>query len=80
MAEPETEQSPRPSLSPTALPIRDTARLLTKAGASPVTDAMIQADVEAGAPKNADGTLNLVHYTAWLAQQFIGKLGESDVD
>ena len=26
----------------------------------------IQEDLDAGAPRNADGTLNLVHYAAWL--------------
>ena len=80
MADTEPETSRRPAISPTALPIGDAARLLTKAGASPVTDAMIKADVEAGAPKNPDGTLNLVHYTAWQVQQLVGKIGDSDVD
>ncbi len=27
---------------------------------------VIEADLEAGAPRNADGTINLVHYAAWL--------------
>jgi len=27
---------------------------------------MLEADVAAGAPTNADGTINLVHYAAWL--------------
>jgi len=26
-------------------------------------------DAEAGAPTNADGTMHLVHYGAWLARQ-----------
>ena len=28
-----------------------------------------RADVDAGAPANADGTLNLVHYAAWLVKE-----------
>ncbi len=32
-------------------------------------DAMLQADVAAGAPTNADGTFNLVHYAAWLVKE-----------
>ncbi|HPM24727.1 MAG TPA: hypothetical protein PLP66_12535 [Phycisphaerae bacterium] len=56
-------------LSPTALSIADAARLLSAAGGQPVTVAMLEADVAAGAPTNADGTLNLVHYGAWLAKQ-----------
>jgi len=30
---------------------------------------MLQADIDAGAPTNADGTLNLVHYVAWLVKE-----------
>ena len=30
---------------------------------------MLQADGADGAPLNADGTLNLVHYAAWLAKE-----------
>ena len=29
----------------------------------------LEADVAAGAPTNPDGTINLVHYAAWLVQQ-----------
>jgi hypothetical protein len=37
------------------------ARLLSAAGSSPVTAEMLQADINNGAPVNADGTMNLVH-------------------
>jgi len=30
---------------------------------------MIQTDIDDGAPLNADGTLNLVHYAAWLVKE-----------
>jgi hypothetical protein len=30
---------------------------------------MIQADLSAGAPANADGTFNLLHYAAWLVRE-----------
>jgi len=56
----------RASLTPTALPLADAARLLTRVIGSPVTLAMLESDVAAGAPTNADGSLNLIHYTAWL--------------
>ena len=59
----------KPSLSPTALTVADAARLLTKAGGQTVTNAMLEADLAAGAPANADGTINLVHYAAWLARE-----------
>jgi hypothetical protein len=30
---------------------------------------MLQADLDAGAPANADGSINLVHYAAWLVRE-----------
>jgi len=59
----------KPSLSPTSLMVADAARLLTKAGGQPVTVSMLEADLAAGAPANADGTINLVHYAAWLVRE-----------
>jgi len=60
---------PNPRLSPTALPLADAARLLSAVGGQAVTVEMLQADVAAGAPTNADGTLNLVEYAAWLVKE-----------
>jgi hypothetical protein len=59
----------KPALNPTALPVADAARLLSAAGGQRVTAEMIQADVDAGAPTNGDGTINLVHYGAWLVRE-----------
>lgn len=56
-------------LSPTAMTPRDTARLLSKIGGEVVTEEMLQADIEDGAPLNADGTMNMVHYAAWLVRE-----------
>jgi hypothetical protein len=56
-------------LNPSALALADAARLLSKVGGQAVTAAMLQADIAAGAPTNANGTLNLVHYTAWLVRE-----------
>ena len=53
----------------TALTPPQAARILAAAGKRRITEAMVKADVEAGAPTNADGTINLVHYTAWLARE-----------
>jgi len=58
-----------PRLSPTALPVADAARLLSAVGGQAVTVEMLQADVAGGAPTNADGTLNLVQYAAWLVKE-----------
>ena len=55
-------------LNPAALQLVDAARLLSAAGGQQVTVEMIQADLAAGAPANADGTVNLVQYAAWLVK------------
>ena len=56
-------------LNPAAMPVADAARVLTRLGGKAVTDVMLRADIDAGAPVNADGTLNLVHYAAWLVKE-----------
>jgi hypothetical protein len=56
-------------LNPAALPVADAARVLTRLGGKSVTDSMLRADIDAGAPVNADGSLNLVHYAAWLVKE-----------
>jgi len=56
-------------LNPSALSLPDAARLLSAVGGQDVSVEMLEADVAAGAPTNSDGTLNLVHYAAWLVAQ-----------
>ena len=56
-------------LNPSALSLAEAARVLTASGAKPVTVEMLQADLAVGAPTNADGTLNLITYTAWLVRE-----------
>ena len=56
-------------LNPAAMPAADAARVLTRLGGKPVTEAMLRADIDAGAPTNADGSVNLVHYAAWLVKE-----------
>ncbi|MGD9791742.1 MAG: hypothetical protein AB7K52_15290 [Phycisphaerales bacterium] len=56
-------------LNPAALPVADAARVLTRLGGKPVSVEILRADIDAGAPTNADGTLNLVHYAAWLVKE-----------
>jgi hypothetical protein len=55
--------------NPAALSPADAATLLSRLSGRPIAAALIAADVEAGAPTNADGTLNLVHYAAWLVRE-----------
>jgi hypothetical protein len=47
----------------------DAAKLLTAVGGSAVTEEMLHEDVGLGAPSNPDGTLNIVHYAAWLVRE-----------
>ena len=53
----------------TALTPVQVAKILAAAGSRRITEAMVRADIDAGAPTNADGTINLVHYAAWLAKK-----------
>jgi hypothetical protein len=63
MAEPETR------LNPAAVAPVDLARLLSGAAGQAVPAEMLEEDIAAGAPTNADGTLNLVQYAAWLVRE-----------
>jgi hypothetical protein len=61
--------SASPQLNPLALNVDQAARLLSAAGPKPVTADMVRDDIDDGAPTNADGTLNLVHYAAWQIRE-----------
>lgn len=56
-------------LQPTSLTPEQTAQVLSAAGGKPVSEAMVREDIEAGAPTNPDGTINLMHYAAWLVAE-----------
>ncbi len=66
---PDNEPAERAALNPTALAVSDMARLLSAAGGQAIGVDAIEADIAAGAPTNADGTLNLVYYAAWLLRE-----------
>ena len=55
--------------SPASLDIDDVMRLLRASGSRHASAERVRADIDAGAPTNVDGTVNLVHYGAWLARQ-----------
>ena len=56
------------SLDPNRLTVEQAARILSSAGRKLVSVEMIQQDIEANAPTNPDGSINLVHYAAWLVR------------
>ena len=58
----EPDRSGRSPANPLALPMPSAAKLLG------VAEATLRQHVDEGAPTNGDGTLNLVHYAAWLNQ------------
>jgi len=66
------DDTPAGGLNPNALSIANAARLLSKVGGERVTEEMIRADLAAGAPANTGGTINLVHYAAWLVKERSG--------
>lgn len=57
------------SLKLTVLQPEMLVRLLKQAGSRTISEDTFAADIEAGAPKNPDGTINLINYAAWLAKE-----------
>lgn len=55
-------------INPAALPPETLADLLRKGGCREAAEALERL-AEAGLPANADGTLNLIEFTAWLLKE-----------
>ena len=53
----------------TALTAEQLAKVLSAGGGRRITEDMIRADIDAGAPVKPDGRVNLIHYTAWLVKE-----------
>ena len=53
-------------INPQGLRLEDLAQILSALGPKAVTVSMLRGDVAAGAPANADGTMSLIQYVAWL--------------
>ena len=51
------------------LPISDLVKIMKNAGSRYVSEDAIRKDINSGAPVNPDGTMNLVHYAAWLIKE-----------
>jgi len=52
------------SLTPAEL-----AKLLAAAGSEHAAEKTIAAHIKQGAPSNPDGSLNFLHYTAWMLKE-----------
>jgi len=61
-------------VDPNRLTPEQAAKILSAAAKIRIPLEQIAEDIEAGAPRNADGTLNLVHYAAWIVKE----LGRGD--
>ncbi len=57
------------SIDPSRLTIEQAAKILSAAYRERIEIENLRADFEAGAPRNEDGTINLVNYTAWQAKE-----------
>lgn len=66
---PDNASIPPSGMKVTALSLYDLAKLLSKSAGRVISPEMLRRDVDAGAPVNSDGTLNLVHYAAWLVKE-----------
>jgi hypothetical protein len=55
--------------NPQALSPEDVARVLSASGWKPVTVEMVRDDIDDGAPVNADGTISLIVYAAWIVRE-----------
>ncbi len=56
-------------VDPNRLSVEQAAKLLSAAAKVRVPVEQIAADLETGAPRNPDGTVNLMHYAAWLVKE-----------
>jgi hypothetical protein len=66
MVDNNTEVRQAGGLSLQNLRLDELARILSALGPKLVSVDMLQTDIDDGAPVNADGTLNLIHYLAWV--------------
>jgi len=56
-------------VDPTRLSVEQAAKLLSAAYRERIEPEKIRLDLQNGAPVNIDGTINLVHYSAWQAKE-----------
>ena len=56
------------SVDPNRLTPTQAAKLLSAAAKVQIPVEQIEQDMQSGAPTNPDGTLNLMHYAAWLVK------------
>ena len=55
-------------VDPNRLTPAQASKLLSAAAKVQIPVGQIEEDIQSGAPTNPDGTLNLMHYAAWLVK------------
>lgn len=58
-----------PRIVLTALSKEQLVDLLTKVGSSGISMSALDVDIASGMTVNDDGTVNLIHYAAWLLRE-----------
>ena len=56
-------------IDPNRLTPEQAAKLLSAAAGVRIPVEQIEADIDAGAPTGAGGTISLVHYASWLVRE-----------
>ena len=57
------------TVNPLALPAGDALRMLRRSGCPQMSDETLQRLIDDGLPLNADGTLNIIEFTAWMLKE-----------
>ena len=52
--------------------------VLVKSGCRDMTLELLHSDFDVGAPRNDDGTVNFIHYMAWILKEMNSNGNESD--
>ena len=52
--------------------------VLVKSGFRGMTLELLHSDFDAGAPRNANGSVNLIHYMAWILKEVNSNANESE--
>ena len=66
------------SLKLTALQPEMLVNILRRAGSRLISAETLAADFEAGAPRNEDGTVNIIEFAAWLVKGDDGNADQSE--
>ena len=64
--------------NPMALTPEQVVDVLVKSGFRGMTLELLHSDFDAGAPRNADGTVNFIHDMAWILKEVNSNANESE--